>query len=170
MNLHKTQLHLVAPFVTRLRGKWQILMGISNQNLELLNTERVFFILGFVLLKQFAKSVTVRCQFHQHYTCAFLCMSLFGSFFLVTCTVKLGYNDHGYSEYTVIMNKMRSLVWLSIIYAYNFMLIANKNLVNHSYNEQNFNFMSNFKIKSLIFNVFVMFFIIFLEKIQKWFY
>ncbi len=29
-------------------------------------------------------------------------------------TVKLGYNDHGYNEYTVITNKISWLVWFSM--------------------------------------------------------
>jgi hypothetical protein len=51
-------------------------------------------------------------------------------------TVKLGYNDHGYSELTVITNKTKVLVWFSIIFHLNFMLITNKNDQNHGYNEQ----------------------------------
>ena len=31
-------------------------------------------------------------------------------------TVKLGYNDHGYNELTVITNNFNPLVWLSIFY------------------------------------------------------
>jgi len=31
-------------------------------------------------------------------------------------TVKLGYNDHGYNELTVIANKFILLVWFSIFY------------------------------------------------------
>ena len=54
-------------------------------------------------------------------------------------TVKLGYNDHGYNEHTVIANKMCCLVWFSIFYQKNFMVIANKFLRNHSYNKQNWN-------------------------------
>jgi len=51
-------------------------------------------------------------------------------------TVKLGYIDHGYNEYRVITNKMSWLVWISILYQNNFMVITNKNLRNHGYNEQ----------------------------------
>jgi hypothetical protein len=31
-------------------------------------------------------------------------------------TVKLGYNDHGYNELTVIANRFHLLVWFSIIF------------------------------------------------------
>jgi hypothetical protein len=31
-------------------------------------------------------------------------------------TVKLGYNDHGYNEYTVITNKIHWSVWFSMFY------------------------------------------------------
>jgi len=40
-------------------------------------------------------------------------------------TVELGYNDHGYNEFTVIANKLYPLIWSSIFYQWNFMLIAN---------------------------------------------
>ncbi len=41
-------------------------------------------------------------------------------------TDKLGYNDHGYNELTVITNKIDLLVWFSIIYQWNFMVITTK--------------------------------------------
>ena len=50
-------------------------------------------------------------------------------------TVKLGYNDHGYNEYTVITNKIAYLVWFSMFYQYNFMDIANNFSKFHGYNE-----------------------------------
>ena len=51
-------------------------------------------------------------------------------------TVELGYNDHGYNKYTVITNKMRSLVWFSMFYQKIFMVITNRFSELHSYNEQ----------------------------------
>ena len=48
--------------------------------------------------------------------------------------VKRGYNDHGYSKYTVITNKPRCLAWFSLCYAYIFMHIENKKQENHNYN------------------------------------
>ena len=51
-------------------------------------------------------------------------------------TVELGYNDHGYNEYTAITNKMSWLVWFSTFYRNNFMVITNKMYRNHGYNEQ----------------------------------
>ncbi len=51
-------------------------------------------------------------------------------------TIELGYNDHGYNEYTVITNKMSWLVWFSILYLKKIMVITSKNLRNHGYNEQ----------------------------------
>jgi hypothetical protein len=42
-------------------------------------------------------------------------------------TVKHGYNDHGYNEFTVIANNFILLVWFSIFFQQNFMLITNKN-------------------------------------------
>ena len=55
-------------------------------------------------------------------------------------TVELAYDhdhDHGYNKNTVITNKICCLVWFSIFYQKNFMVIANKILRNHGYNEQN---------------------------------
>jgi hypothetical protein len=43
-------------------------------------------------------------------------------------TVKLGYNDHGYNELTVIANKYNLLVWFRHHYSIKF----------HAYNEQIF--------------------------------
>ena len=54
----------------------------------------------------------------------------------IKITVKLGYNDHGYNKYTVITNKMSSLVWFSMVYQNNFMVITNEFSELHGYNEQ----------------------------------
>jgi len=56
--------------------------------------------------------------------------------FNVVITVELGYNDHGYNEYTVITNKITYLVWFSMFYQNNFMDITNKFSKFHGYNEQ----------------------------------
>ncbi len=50
-------------------------------------------------------------------------------------TVQLRYNDHGYNEYTVIMNKITYLVWFSMFYQKDFMDITNKVSEFHGYNE-----------------------------------
>ncbi len=59
-------------------------------------------------------------------------------------TVELGYNDHGYNELMVIANNFNILVWFSIYYQWNFMLIMNNLYDIHGYNEQNFIFYENF--------------------------
>ena len=48
-------------------------------------------------------------------------------FFRISNRFALGFNDHGYSEHTVIANKPRCVVWFSICYAKRLMLLANKN-------------------------------------------
>jgi hypothetical protein len=48
-------------------------------------------------------------------------------FLIKLSTVKLGYNDHGYNELTVIANNFNLLVWFSIFFQQNFMLITNEN-------------------------------------------
>ena len=63
-------------------------------------------------------------------------------------TVELGYNDHGYNEYTFITNKFCSLVWFSLLNQYSFMVIAYKMLENHGYNEQSWKFMGLFNEKN----------------------
>jgi len=58
-------------------------------------------------------------------------------FFSFLITVKLGYNNHGYNELTVLTNNVNLLVWFSIFYQWNFMLITNNNFHICGYNEQN---------------------------------
>ncbi len=62
-------------------------------------------------------------------------------------TVKLGYNDHGYNELTVIANNLNLLVWSSIFSKLNFMLITKNFLKIHCYNEQNEYFLMENVIK-----------------------
>ncbi len=59
-------------------------------------------------------------------------------------TVKLGYNDHGYNELTVIASNFNLLVWFSMFFQQNFMLITNKNSFFHGYNEFIFKFLELF--------------------------
>jgi len=74
----------------------------------------------------------------------------------VNCTVKLGYNDHGYNEHTVITDKITYLVWFSMFYQKNFMDIMNNFSNFHGYNEQVGNFLGKlmkityFKTKKVI--------------------
>ncbi len=57
----------------------------------------------------------------------------------MTNTIKLGYNDHGYNEYTVITNTLSRLVWFSKFCQWNFSFIAIIIFEIHCYNEQNSN-------------------------------
>ena len=54
------------------------------------------------------------------------------------CTVEHGYNDHGYSKYTAIANKISNLVWFSMFYQDNFINIANNFSKFHGYNKHFF--------------------------------
>jgi hypothetical protein len=48
-------------------------------------------------------------------------------------TVKLGYNDHDYSEHTVVANNFNLLVYFSRVFQLNFMLVTIKNEPNLTY-------------------------------------
>ncbi len=63
---------------------------------------------------------------------------------LIINTVKLGFNDRGYNEFTVITNNFILLVWFGIYFQQNFILLTNNKFSFHGYNEQIFNFLALF--------------------------